>query len=107
MEKDPELQLLGSEEYTKQSNLMEELYDKIQISLLPKDENDGKNIIMEIRGAVGGDEANIFAGDLYRMYVKYAEKIIGKCNLSMNLLQVWGDFPSFHLKLKGKMSIQS
>lgn len=44
MEKDPELQLLGSEEYTKQSNLMEELYDKIQISLLPKDEMMGKTL---------------------------------------------------------------
>ena len=42
--------------------------------LLPKDPNDGKNVVIEIRGAAGGDEANIFAGDLYRMYTKYAEK---------------------------------
>ena len=42
--------------------------------MIPKDPNDNKNVIVEIRGAAGGDEANIFAGDLYRMYTKYAEK---------------------------------
>ena len=52
----------------------EELISEIEILLIPKDENDGKDIIMEIRGAAGGDEANIFAGDLYRMYTYYAEK---------------------------------
>jgi len=51
------------------------LLDEIEILLIPKDPNDGKNVIVEIRGAAGGDEANIFAGDLYRMYVKYAESI--------------------------------
>ncbi|MDF9866760.1 peptide chain release factor 1 [Bacilli bacterium PM5-3] len=49
------------------------LLDEIEILLIPKDPNDAKNVIVEIRGAAGGDEANIFAGDLYRMYVKYAE----------------------------------
>ena len=47
---------------------------KIEILLLPKDPNDGKNVILEIRGAAGGDEGNIFAGDLFRMYTRYAEK---------------------------------
>ncbi|HHU54793.1 MAG TPA: peptide chain release factor 1 [Mollicutes bacterium] len=51
----------------------EELESEIEIILLPKDPNDGKNVIIEIRGAAGGDEANIFAGDLFRMYSKYAE----------------------------------
>ena len=46
---------------------------KLEIELIPKDPNDNKDVIMEIRGAAGGDEGNIFAGDLYRMYVKYAE----------------------------------
>ena len=57
---------------------LEEEYKKIEqeleILLIPKDENDGKNVIMEIRGAAGGDEANIFAGDLFRMYNYYAER---------------------------------
>ncbi len=49
------------------------LLEEIEVLLIPKDPNDNKNVIVEIRGAAGGDEANIFAGDLYRMYVKYAE----------------------------------
>ncbi|NDR76718.1 peptide chain release factor 1 [Fructilactobacillus sanfranciscensis] len=58
------------------SNLEEqktELEEKLKIMLIPKDPNDDKNIIMEIHGAAGGDEASLFAGDLYNMYVKYAE----------------------------------
>ncbi len=62
-----ELELVDSE--AKKGVLEEEL----KILLLPKDPNDEKNVIVEIRGAAGGDEANIFAGDLYRMYLKYAE----------------------------------
>ena len=51
----------------------EELEGKMKILLLPKDPNDDKNVFMEIRGAAGGDEAALFAGDLYRMYSRYAE----------------------------------
>ncbi|WP_088052193.1 peptide chain release factor 1 [Virgibacillus dakarensis] len=50
-----------------------ELEEKMKVLLLPKDPNDDKNVIMEIRGAAGGDEAALFAGDLYRMYSRYAE----------------------------------
>jgi peptide chain release factor 1 len=50
-----------------------ELENRIRILLLPKDPNDGKNVIVEIRGAAGGEEANLFAADLYRMYAKYAD----------------------------------
>ncbi|MFC4769438.1 peptide chain release factor 1 [Effusibacillus consociatus] len=52
----------------------EELKAKLTILLLPKDPNDDKNVIVEIRGAAGGDEAALFAGDLYRMYTRYAER---------------------------------
>lgn len=51
----------------------EELEERLKVLLLPKDPNDDKNVIMEIRGAAGGDEAALFAGDLYRMYSRYAE----------------------------------
>ncbi len=51
-----------------------ELEDKIRILLLPKDPNDDKNIVMEIHGAAGGDEASLFAADLFNMYSRYAEK---------------------------------
>jgi len=50
-----------------------QLQDELEVLLIPKDPNDDKNIIMEIRGAAGGDEASLFAGDLYNMYVRYAE----------------------------------
>ncbi|MFD1036870.1 peptide chain release factor 1 [Virgibacillus byunsanensis] len=56
------------------SESKEELEEKMRVLLLPKDPNDDKNVIMEIRGAAGGDEAALFAGDLYRMYSRVAEK---------------------------------
>ena len=71
---DPELGEMAREEIKNLEIEKEELIKKIEIMLLPKDPNDLKNVIIEIRGAAGGDEANIFAGDLYRMYLKYAEK---------------------------------
>ena len=74
MAKDPEFLEFSKEEISKLENEKKDLEAKIEIVLLPKDPNDFKNVIVEIRGAAGGDEANIFAGDLYRMYSKYAEK---------------------------------
>ena len=71
--KDPELGEMAKEELVTLETKKEELDNKLEVLLLPKDPNDGKNVIVEIRGAAGGDEGNIFAGDLYRMYTKYAE----------------------------------
>lgn len=71
---DPELGEFAKEELENLQIKKEELDKNLEIILLPKDPNDGKNIIMEIRGAAGGDEGNIFAGDLFRMYTRYAEK---------------------------------
>ena len=73
--KDKDLKDMAKEELQDLEPKLEELEHQLEILLLPKDENDGKNIIMEIRGAAGGDEGNIFAGDLFRMYQKYAEKM--------------------------------
>jgi peptide chain release factor 1 len=70
---DPELAELGKEERKDLEAKMSDLEAKLRDLLIPVDPNDSKNIIVEIRGAVGGDEANIFAGDLLRMYTKYAE----------------------------------
>ena len=72
--KDPELGEFAKEELEGYQQQKEELERKIEILLLPKDPNDGKNVIVEIRGAAGGDEGNIFAGDLFEMYKKLAEK---------------------------------
>ena len=52
----------------------ERLYEELRVLLLPRDPNDGKNVIMELRGGVGGEESALFAADLYRMYSMYAEK---------------------------------
>ncbi|MDR3214922.1 MAG: peptide chain release factor 1 [Bacilli bacterium] len=72
-ENDAELQEMAQLELDELKNQQDHLLSDIEILLIPKDPNDEKNVIVEIRGAAGGDEANIFAGDLYRMYVKYAE----------------------------------
>lgn len=74
MVKDPDMAEFAREELDKYMNEKSELESKIEILLLPKDPNDGKNVIVEIRGAAGGDEGNIFAGDLYEMYRKLSEK---------------------------------
>ena len=74
MTKDPELGEMAKEELKDLEEEKEKLDGELEILLIPKDPNDGKNVVMEIRGAAGGDEANIFAGDLFRMYTRYAEK---------------------------------
>ncbi len=74
MLKDEELGEIAREDLKSLQQQKEELDKQLEILLIPKDPNDGKNVVIEIRGAAGGDEANIFAGDLFRMYTRYAEK---------------------------------
>ena len=73
-ESDEELRELAKEELNDSKAKVEELEKKLKILLLPKDPNDDKNVIVEIRAGAGGDEAALFAADLYRMYCKYAER---------------------------------
>jgi len=70
---DEEMKEMAKEELAEGKRLEEELSDKLKILLLPKDPNDDKNIMLEIRAGAGGDEAALFAMQLYRMYVHYAE----------------------------------
>ncbi|MDF2037905.1 peptide chain release factor 1 [Bacillus sp. CMF12] len=70
---DAEMREMVKEELAELEERKEELEARLKILLIPKDPNDDKNVIMEIRGAAGGDEAALFAGDLYRMYSRYAE----------------------------------
>lgn len=70
---DPEMQEMAEQERDELRDRSESLEEKIRILLLPKDPLDEKNVIMEIRAGAGGDEAALFAGDLYRMYTRYAE----------------------------------
>ena len=72
-ENDPEIKEMAKMELDELEERMPDIIKKLELELIPKDPNDNKNVIMEIRGAAGGDDGNIFAGDLYRMYVKYAE----------------------------------
>ncbi len=74
MVKDPDMAEYAREELNENEEKKKKMEADFEIMLLPKDPNDGKDVIVEIRGAAGGDEANIFAGDLYRMYTYYAEK---------------------------------
>lgn len=72
-ENDPELKEMAMMELEELEPKKEQLVEHLQVLLIPKDPNDDHDAIVEIRGAAGGDEGNIFAGDLYRMYVKYGE----------------------------------
>ena len=74
MLKDPELGEIAKEDIKNLQQEKDSLDKELEILLIPKDPNDSKNVVIEIRGAAGGDEANIFAGDLFRMYTRYAEK---------------------------------
>ncbi len=72
-ESDEEMRELAKEELNESKAKVEELEEKLKILLLPKDPNDDKNVIVEIRAGAGGDEAALFAAEIYRMYVHYAE----------------------------------
>ena len=72
-ESDEEMRELAKEELNESKNRIEELEKEMKILLLPKDPNDEKNVIVEIRAGAGGDEAALFAAEIYRMYVHYAE----------------------------------
>jgi peptide chain release factor 1 len=78
-------------ELTELQESRESLEEDLKILLLPKDPNDDKNVIVEIRGAAGGEEAALFAGDLFRMYVRYAERMGWKIEmLSSNATEIGG-----------------
>ncbi len=84
-EKDEEMRDMLKEELSESRKRVEELDQKLKILLLPKDPNDSKNVIVEIRAGAGGDEAALFAAEIYRMYVKYAESLHWKTEmLSLN-----------------------
>ncbi|MFW5604217.1 MAG: peptide chain release factor 1, partial [Bacteroidales bacterium] len=73
-EQDPELKEMAREELAAAEQRLPQLEEEIKLMLVPKDPEDGKNAILEIRGGTGGDEAALFAGDLFRMYTKYCER---------------------------------
>lgn len=101
MVKDPEMTEFAKEELEILEVSKKDLEKKLELLLIPKDPNDGKNVVVEIRGAAGGDEANIFAGDLYRMYVKYAEKQGWKIEVVSEEFSEGGGFSLVSFIIKG------
>ena len=102
MENDPEMAELAKMEMESALEKIKEVESELEVLLIPKDENDGKNIIMEIRGAAGGDEANIFAGDLFRMYSKYAEKNNWKIEITNEVAGSSGGYSQIEFAIKGE-----
>ncbi len=98
---DAEISTLGHDEHKRILEEEATLIEEIKIMLLPKDPNDDKNIIVEIRGAAGGDEGNIFAGDLFRMYVRYAESKGWKIQIIDESPSEAGGFSNISFMIKG------
>lgn len=86
-ESDAEMREMLKEELNSSKKRVEELEEELKILLLPKDPNDEKNVIMEIRAGAGGDEAALFAAQMYRVYVRYAERQHWKVE-TMNLYEI-------------------
>ena len=99
---DEELKEIAKEELKTLEEEKENIEKQSEILLIPKDPNDSKNVIMEIRGAAGGDEANIFAGDLFRMYSRYAEKIGLKTEIINAVEGTAGGFSQIEVMIKGQ-----
>ncbi|WFR57976.1 peptide chain release factor 1 [Anaerocolumna sp. AGMB13025] len=101
-ENDEEMRELAKEELNECKQKLTVIEEELKILLLPKDPNDEKNVIVEIRGGAGGDEAALFAAELYRMYIKYAERQrwkIDMMNLNENGL---GGFKEVVFMINGK-----
>ena len=99
---DPELREMAEMQLEEAKEQLAKVEDELKILLIPKDPNDEKNVIMEIRGAAGGDEGNIFAGDLYRMYVKYAETKGWKIEVVDSLACEAGGFSQISFMVSGE-----
>ncbi|HWR53642.1 MAG TPA: peptide chain release factor 1 [Bryobacteraceae bacterium] len=81
-EADPELRLMAEEETARLEPVLARIEDELRVLLLPKDPNDDKNVVLEIRAGTGGDEATLFAAEVFRMYSRYAESQGWKIDVS-------------------------
>jgi len=100
-EKDPEMRELAELELEELIPNRDALLEKLEVLLIPKDPNDDHNCIIEIRGAAGGDEGNIFAGDLYRMYARYAEIMGWKVEIMEAIEAMAGGYTLISFFVKG------
>ena len=89
------------EEINELTKTLEETQEELKVLLIPKDENDDKNVIVEIRAGAGGDEAGIFAGDLFRMFTRYAERNRWKIEIMNTNSQGIGGYKEVVMLIKG------
>ncbi|MAZ44537.1 MAG: peptide chain release factor 1 [Legionellales bacterium] len=101
-ESDAELVDMAKEEVNSAKSALEELEDKLQILLLPRDPNDHKNVFVEVRAGTGGDEASLFAGDLSRMYIRYAQSKGWQVSTVSESPGEVGGFKEVVLEIKGE-----
>ncbi len=101
-ESDPELRAMAQEEYDAQREKSQQLEQELKFLLLPKDPNDDRNVVLEIRAGTGGEEAALFAADLMRMYLRYAERHNFKTEiLNINETEL-GGVKELAMEVKGK-----
>jgi peptide chain release factor 1 len=98
---DPGMKALAQEEITEAGRQLEELQQKLNVLLLPRDPDDDSNIFLEIRAGTGGDEAGIFSGDLFRMYTRYAEQNKWKVEILNQNLGVHGGYKEIVARIEG------
>ncbi len=99
---DEELREMAKMELSELEGKIEVIKDELKLLLLPKDPNDEKNVIVEIRGGAGGDEAALFAGNLFRMYCRYAERLRWKVELMSTNETGVGGYKEVSFMIKGK-----
>ena len=98
---DPELKEMAAMEVGELSTTLDQLEQKLQVLLLPQDPNDDKNIMLEIRAGTGGDEAGIWAGDLVRLYARYAERQGWRVKMVSETLAEMGGFKEAIIEVQG------
>ncbi|MDO4401245.1 MAG: PCRF domain-containing protein, partial [Coriobacteriia bacterium] len=98
---DPEMKEFGQEEIARIEAELPELEDEIKVMLIPADPADEKDIIVEIRGGAGGDEAAIFAGDLFKMYQRFCDQHKWKIELMDSSPSEAGGYKTIQFKVKG------
>lgn len=101
-EKDSDMKEMIRHEMSELEEKKESLEERLKILLIPKDPNDDKNVIVEVRGAAGGDEAALFAGDLYKMYTRYAEAQGWRVEVIETTLNEIGGFKEIIFMVNGK-----
>ncbi|MFW5691926.1 MAG: peptide chain release factor 1 [Chloroflexota bacterium] len=101
MEEDPEMREMARAEVNQLAEEIESLQEKLRVMLLPKDPRDDKNVIMEIRAGAGGEEAALFAADLFRMYTRYAERQGWKVEVTAENETGNGGFKRIEFEIRG------